>query len=334
MADYNYSQKSYFELSKHSATQIFIFTILLLGSIVMVFVLLLPLLHEFFEKFLSSEVHNDGSQIPYLLETKGNLKSTNYLFLWAVDVYKDTPQEARYWFNPLLSLVSFVFIMSSLFAFSISSLLPIKFGLMRQKIEREIANLISTITVNYFGSSEEYEQREIIEMIKNADMHQMYENHEEWDMPLEDLIVLQRAIIWKQSGMMYQFFHLNDGISMYMKFYFTVKYSNAVLGFVYIGAAVLIIVVGLRGLKFIPPTQPSIVLFSLGLEFTLLVVYAFSLIYTKQDEENEKLHKSHSGSSDNVFLGSDFGSSREIEKLLRVFIKSSPKKRIEKDDKD
>lgn len=334
MADYSYSQKSYFELSKHSATQIIIFTILLLGSIVMVFIFLLPLLHEFFEKFLSGEVHNDGSQVPYLLEMKGNLKSTDYLFAWAVDVYKDTPQEARYWFNPVLALISTVFIISALFAFSLSSLLPIEFGLMRQKIEREIANLVSSITVNQFGSSEEQEQSEIIEMIKSADMHQMYEYHEEWDIPLEDLIVLQRALIWKQSGIIYQLFHLNDGISMYMRFYFTVKYSNAVLGFVYIGAAVLIIIVGLRGLKFIPPTQPSVVLFALGLEFTLLVVYAFSLIYTKQEEEADIAHKGHSLSGENVFLGSDFGSSREIEKLLRVFIKSSPKKQIKKDDKD
>lgn len=300
----------------------------------MFFVILLPLLHEFFEKFLSSEVHNDGSQVPYLLEMKQNLKSTHYLFAWAVDVYKDTPQETRYWFNPVMSLISTAFIASALFAFSISSLLPIEYGLMRQKIEREIANLISTISVNQFGSSEDYEQSEIIQMIKNADVHQMYEYHEEWDIPLEDLIVLQRALIWKQSNFIYQFFHLNDGISMYMRFYFTIKYSNAVLGFVYIGAAVLIIIVGLRGLKFIPPTQPSVVLFALGLEFTLLVVYAFSLIYTKQEEETDSIHKGHSYTGDNVFLGSDFGSSREIEKLLRVFIKSSPKKRIEKDDKD
>jgi hypothetical protein len=122
---------------------------------------------------------------------------------------------------------------------------------------------------------------------------------------------------------------------MYMRFYFTVKYGNTVLGFVYIGAAVLIIIVGLRGLKFIPPTQPSVVLFALGLEFTLLVIYAFSLIYTKQDDEQEAEHSSKgTGGTDYMYLSSDYGSSRDVEKLLRVFIKSSPSKKQVKDDRN
>jgi hypothetical protein len=119
--------------------------------------------------------------------------------------------------------------------------------------------------------------------------------------------------------------HVNDGIRMYMRYYFTVQYSNAVLGFVYIGAAVLIIIIGLRGLKFIPPTEPSLVLFALGLEFSLLIVYAVTLMYARQEEE---FVLEQSGSqSDVLMLGKDFGSSKDIENLLRVFInkKSSDK---------
>jgi hypothetical protein len=71
------------------------------------------------------------------------------------------------------------------------------------------------------------------------------------------------------------------------------------------------------------------VLFALGLEFSLLVIYAFSLIYTKQEEE-EDVVKHNDMFGENIFLGSDFGSSREIEKLLRVFIKSNPRKSANK----
>lgn len=325
MANSNYGHQSYFELTKHSFTQTFVFILLLISSIAVVFILFMPLLQEFFEKFLSGVVYNQGESVPYLMDSKKHLQTTDYFFSWAVDIYKDSPQESRYWFNPVLSLISTVFIIGTLSAISISSLLPISAGFMRQKIEREIANLLNSISVNFYGDSTLAEQAEIIKIIKHADLKQMHEFSEEWGIELEDLKILQRAIIWRESSFVYQLIHLNDGITMYMRFYFTVKYGNAVLGLVYIGAAVLIIIVGLRGLKFIPPTQPSVVLFALGLEFTLLVTYAFSLIYTKQDEDGEAVH-SHGEYGDNMFLSSDFGSAREIEKLLRVFIKSDPKK--------
>jgi len=331
MANNKQTHQSYFELSKHSIAQTFVFVLLLIASIAMVFVVLLPLLQEFFIKFLSGAVYNDGESIPYLMESKKHPQTTNYFFTWAVDIYKDSPQESRYWFNPILSLISSAFIIGTLAAISISSLLPISTGYMRQKIEREIANLLHSITVSFYGDSSEVDTREVVKSIKHADLKQMHEYSEEWGLELEDLKILQRAIIWRDSTFFYQLIHLNDGITMYMRFYFTIKYGNAVLGLVYIGAAILIIIVGLRGLKFIPPTQPSVVLFALGLEFTLLVTYAFSLIYTKQDEEGKSM-QGHSEHGESMFLGSDFGSSREIEKLLRVFIKSDPKKSEKKND--
>ena len=144
-------------------------------------------------------------------------------------------------------------------------------------------------------------------------------------MPAEYLQYLQKAVIWRDSGLFYKLFNLNDGIRMYMRSYFTVKYGNSVLGLVYIGAAILIIIVGLRGLKFIPPSQPSLVLMALGLEFTLLMVYAMNLMYSKEDEqEGGRIEPRKSESLLNL---GDFDSSREIESLLRVFIKSGKSKK-------
>ena len=328
------SRKSYFELSKHDFPQIITFTILLVVSIGIVFLILLPLLEQFFAKFLSGIVYNDGQYVPYLIDTKSDLRKTHYFYTWAVDIYVKTPQESRYWFNPFLSIISSASIIGAFFAISISSVLPATFGFMRQKIEREIANLVNTITMNYYGSDSNAEQSEIIDLIKTADLQKMYEHSEDWGVTVEDLKILQRALIWRENSFFYKIFRLNDGITMYMRFYFTAKYGNAVLGFVYIGAAVLIIIVGLRGLKFIPPTQPSVVLFALGLEFTLLVTYAFSLIYTKQDEESELNQLSSSQSGEFRYLSSDFGSSREVEKLLRVFIRSKPGTTKKTDDRN
>jgi hypothetical protein len=67
------------------------------------------------------------------------------------------------------------------------------------------------------------------------------------------------------------------------------------------------------------------VLFALGLEFSLLIVYAVTLMYARQ--EDEFVLEQTNSKSDMLMLGKDFGSSKDIENLLRVFInkKSSDK---------
>jgi hypothetical protein len=109
-----------------------------------------------------------------------------------------------------------------------------------------------------------------------------------------------------------------------MKFYVTKKYANFILGLVYFGAAVLIIIIGLRGLKFIPAQEPSLVFFSLGLEFCLLVTYAITLMFGKDENENES-YSSEELSSDRVLLGREFSSGKETEELLKMFIVENDK---------
>jgi len=111
-------------------------------------------------------------------------------------------------------------------------------------------------------------------------------------------------------------------LKFYLRFYFTDKYSNVVLGLVYIGAAVLIIIIGMRGLKFIPSTQPSLVFFALGLEFSVLLTYAFTVIYSRSD--NEQNNQSSTKNNDVVpMLSSEFGNSKEVENLLRAFLREN-----------
>jgi len=249
-------------------------------------------------------------------------KGLSYLFSWAVDINKDTPEEIRYWFNPVLSLIFLLTILSVGLSSIITAVIPRKIGFIRQKIDREIANFISKIAYIKYGTESEHDYQDIINEIKNADLKDLHYFVEDWKMPLDDILALQRALLWRDYNFLKRLIHVNDGVQMYMRFYFTVKYNNSVLGFVYMGAAILIIIIGLRGLKFIPPTQPSLVLFALGLEFTLLVTYAITLMYTKQDEEKEMELKSAGVNADSLLLSNEFGSSKDIEKLLRVFIKS------------
>jgi hypothetical protein len=97
-----------------------------------------------------------------------------------------------------------------------------------------------------------------------------------------------------------------------MREYFTDRYSNAILGLVYIGAAILIIVIGIRGLKFLPATDPSVVLGALGLEFMLLITYAVVLMYGRTEEPSHAAGATHGDSS--ISLDAD------TQQLLRAFL--------------
>ncbi len=88
-------------------------------------------------------------------------------------------------------------------------------------------------------------------------------------------------------------------IGRYMVYTFIPKYSNNVMGFVYMGAAILIIIVGLRGLgslvgqlHILPDflldsagekISPYVVLLALLLEFSLLVILGTVTFFTPED---------------------------------------------------
>ena len=318
------SEKSYFELTEHTTTQLIIFNIIAIVSIITIFMLLLPVIQEFFETYLSGEVHNTtGEYYSYTIKTDQPVKGINYITSWAIDIKHSSSDDSRFWFNPALSILLESLIAGFAFAFLITSLMPQSVGLMRQKIEREIINAIDKIAYNRSGFQSEEESLEIISLLKKAKLPDLMEYASEWRTKLDELILLQKGLKWKDSGLWYRIININTGLSIYMRFYFTIKHSNTVLGLVYMGAAVLIIIIGLRGLKFIPPTQPSLVLFALGLEFALLISYAFTIMYTKDEESSNET--SSGGRTDNFLLSNEFGSSKEVEKLLRVFIKTKDK---------
>ncbi len=86
-------------------------------------------------------------------------------------------------------------------------------------------------------------------------------------------------------------FKIFNALRLYMAHHFTERYSNNVTGFAYGGAALLIIAVGIRGLKFIPSTRPSLILFAILLEFSMLALLAMTLFYTEEEERMDKMLK-------------------------------------------
>lgn len=84
---------------------------------------------------------------------------------------------------------------------------------------------------------------------------------------------------------------ITSALRLYMVHHFTERYANNVTGFAYGGAAILIIAVGIRGLKFIPAARPSVIMLAILLEFSLLALMAISLFYTEEEERMDKMLK-------------------------------------------
>ncbi|MCS6999421.1 MAG: hypothetical protein RML15_00455 [Bacteroidota bacterium] len=97
---------------------------------------------------------------------------------------------------------------------------------------------------------------------------------------------LKDALNWQRNR-----FRIGAALRLYMAHHFTEQYSNNVTGLAYGGAALLIVAVGIRGLKFIPPTRPSLILGAIFLEFSMLVLLAFTLLYTEEEERMDKMLK-------------------------------------------
>lgn len=314
-------EKSYFDLSEHNITQVIVFIILIGFGIFLIFHTFLPVIHTVVEEFLNGTVVNNGKIVAYDEDTPSITRMTNYFTSWAIDIYKGTRQEGRYWFNPVLSLAIPSTLISIVLAIVITSVLPRNIGLMRQKIEREIVYAIERISLRVNGYHSRDERTEIVQEVLNADLKDLHELRDKWGYTITDLKNLHKALLWREGSVIYKLWRINDGLNFYMRFYFTERFGNTMLGMVYIGAAVLILIIGLRGLKFIPSTQPSLIFFALGLEFSLLLVYAFTIMYSRNEEENQS-SGSNTGGHDTMFLSNDFGNTKEVEKLLRVFIKS------------
>jgi len=312
----------YYRLAEHNVSQYIIFIIMFSAILVVTFHGSLNLIQNVVvEKYLEGKVFNRGEEIDFMKQSPTTQKKTDLYTSWAIDIYLGTPQESRYWFNPTLSLLVPIGLFSFWLTLIISSVMPLSIGLIRHKIEREVIHVLDTIHYKIHGFYSSDDNIELIDEISKADTRASHDFAERWDILHEDIASLQKVLRWLNGSYGYKIMHPWSGLKFYLRFYFTEKYSNVILGLVYIGAAILIIIIGMRGLKFIPSTQPSLVFFALGLEFSVLLTYAFSVMYSRSENEGEReKHKDKSATS-SFFLADEFGNSKEIENLLRAYIR-------------
>lgn len=173
----------------------------------------------------------------------------------------------------------------------ITSMIPRQIGYISNKIEREIENTIGRID----EQTGDKVSRDEIERITSPNSKEDLTPIEKEFGPVivNEIRDVQNAKRWRRNKLM-----PFKGLRLYMTRHFAEKYSNNVQGFAYGGAAILIVVIGIRGLKFIPPTQPSVLLAAITLEFTMLTLLAVTLFYTEEEQRMDKLMRNLEESSE------------------------------------
>lgn len=72
-------------------------------------------------------------------------------------------------------------------------------------------------------------------------------------------------------------------LKFFMEESFVPRFGNVVSGLAYSGAAFLIVSVGLRGLRFIPASRPSVLLATISLECVLLICLGITLAFERKE---------------------------------------------------
>ena len=184
--------------------------------------------------------------------------------------------------QPVMTFGIFSLFFGFVVAIIITALMPRQIGYITNKIEREIQHTIDRIDEQTGDKISREEIERITAANSNDDLTAI--EKEFGPVIVDEIEDVRAANRWKRNRLL-----VFKGLRLYMTRHFSEKYSNNVQGFAYGGAAILIVVIGIRGLKFIPPTQPSILLAAITLEFTMLMLLAITLFYTEEEQRMDKL---------------------------------------------
>ena len=191
--------------------------------------------------------------------------------------------EAQFIINPILSFLPF----DLLFGFAVAVVIGfiVRLPFFRDRVYHTVIDLKKRLMLQLSASMEEVESILRNDPENNARLLARRE-----DINLDSVHAEIGAVNASQAYLAGKGSWIS-GMAAYMRFHFTEEYSNVVTGMAYGGAAFLIFVVGIRGLKFIPATKPSFILFALGIEFSMLVLLATTMVFTMEEERTDRILK-------------------------------------------
>lgn len=264
----------------------------------------------------------------------------------ALREYSMNHDQTLYYISPLIAFFPLHLFIAALVAFLISMYLPAgtRVAWIHGKLMREYERVGSLLHKQFDAHGVDFEQmfklarKEREQLLRFTTLPQVMVTE------VEDYIALHNYVEGRSSNFLIPLF-------FYFRYRISSSYGNLIQGLVSGGAAVLIFVIGLRGLKLIPQEEPSLILMALSLEFILLIVLMITFAGSAQEERLDRVVKEleaeqrdaikHQTDSIQEALGgvgsggassrsdsiSEYEEQRLLDELLSLMIKEAERKR-------
>ena len=194
-------------------------------------------------------------------------------------------EQTLYFVNPYFAFLPLHIFLASLVAFLISMFLPsTNLAWVRGKLMREYDRVGSLLEKQFRAHDVDFQA------ILNADRDRREQMLRYTTLPqvvlseIEDFNSVRR---WVNGETANPFIP----VTFYFRYRISASYGNLIQGLVSGGAAILIFVIGLRGLKLIPQEEPSLILMALSIEFILLIVLMVTFAGSAQEERLDRVVK-------------------------------------------
>jgi len=212
------------------------------------------------------------------------LQVTSALGQWSFQL----GEEQTIYISPVFAFGYIDLFLGLVVALVISMILPESVGFMKMKVLRELDIVRKRIKAQT-GISSDAELDQWFTW-SNSDIESEGERRSFQMVVIREIIDGRDALAWTRRNIIGQIW-IFPAVRLYMTHHFTEHYANMVQGAAYIGAANLIVFIGIRGIKFIPPERPSAILFALWVEFSMLVLLGITLVFTEEEERLDKILK-------------------------------------------
>ncbi len=194
--------------------------------------------------------------------------------------------QTLYFINPYIAFFPMHLFLAGIIAFLVSMYLPAGSSLawIRGKLMREYERVGSLLEKQFDAHGVDFEQmfklsqREREQLLRFTTLPQVVVTE------VEDYIALHNYV----EGNSRRFL---TPVLFFFRYRISAAYGNLIQGLVSGGAAILIFVIGLRGLKLIPQEEPSLILMALSIEFILLIVLMITFAGSAQEERLDRVVK-------------------------------------------
>jgi hypothetical protein len=195
-------------------------------------------------------------------------------------------EQTLYFINPYIAFFSLHMFAAILLSFLLSMFIPVRgnFAWIREKLYREVDHANSILRKQFEAHNVDFQQildlpeSRRIELLRFTTLPEVV-IHE-----IEDYIAAQRWVDGKSRNPFIP-------LKFFFRYRISASYGNIIQGLVSGGAAILIFVIGLRGLKLIPAEEPSLILMALSIEFILLILLMFTFAGSAQEERLDRVVK-------------------------------------------